>query len=84
MIEVTASRLAEDLKEMLGGATPYLVGFENHGGRTKLGKTEALGRVVYGLGNNGEDSTEGHFIRMRSQLIPMVLCYRKIPLWLTG
>ena len=61
VIEVTASRLAQDLKEMLGGATPYLVGFENHGGRTKLGKTEALGRVVYGLGNNGEDSTEGAF-----------------------
>ncbi|MFN7525433.1 MAG: cobalamin biosynthesis protein CobQ, partial [Aphanizomenon sp.] len=40
---------------------PYLVGFENHGGRTKLGKVEALGRVVYGLGNNGEDGTEGAF-----------------------
>jgi CobQ-like glutamine amidotransferase family enzyme len=61
VIEVTASKLAKDLKEMLGGATPYLVGFENHGGRTKLGKTEALGKVVYGLGNNGEDGTEGAF-----------------------
>ncbi|MBF2006123.1 MAG: type 1 glutamine amidotransferase [Chlorogloeopsis fritschii C42_A2020_084] len=61
VVEVTASRLAQDLKEMLGGATPYLIGFENHGGRTKLGKVEALGRVVYGLGNNGEDGTEGVF-----------------------
>ncbi|MEL6457574.1 MAG: type 1 glutamine amidotransferase [Cyanobacteria bacterium J06621_15] len=61
VIEVTASKLAKDLKEMLGGAKPYLVGFENHGGRTKLGKTEALGKVVYGLGNNGEDGTEGAF-----------------------
>ncbi|MEO1560191.1 MAG: type 1 glutamine amidotransferase [Cyanobacteria bacterium J06632_19] len=61
VIEVTAAKLAKELKEMLGGATPYLVGFENHGGRTKLGKTEALGKVVYGLGNNGEDGTEGAF-----------------------
>ncbi|WP_445633431.1 Lipid II isoglutaminyl synthase (glutamine-hydrolyzing) subunit GatD [Nostoc sp. DSM 114161] len=60
VIEVTASRLAQDLAEMTG-STPYLVGFENHGGRTKLGKVEALGRVVYGLGNNGEDGTEGAF-----------------------
>lgn len=61
VIEVTASKLAKDLKEMLAGATPYLVGFENHGGRTKLGEVEALGKVVYGLGNNGEDGTEGAF-----------------------
>ncbi|WP_193193713.1 type 1 glutamine amidotransferase [Nostoc sp. MG11] len=60
VIEVTATRLAQDLEEMMG-STPYLVGFENHGGRTKLGKVEALGRVVYGLGNNGEDGTEGAF-----------------------
>lgn len=61
VIEVTASKLATDLREMLNGATPYLVGFENHGGRTKLGETEALGKVVFGLGNNGEDGTEGAF-----------------------
>jgi lipid II isoglutaminyl synthase (glutamine-hydrolysing) len=60
VIEVTATKLASDLKEMTG-MTPYLVGFENHGGRTKLGKVEALGKVVYGLGNNGEDGTEGAF-----------------------
>ncbi|AHY45534.1 putative glutamine amidotransferase [Rubrobacter radiotolerans] len=36
-----------------------LVGFENHGGRTRLGTAEPLGRVVSGFGNNGEDGTEG-------------------------
>jgi CobQ-like glutamine amidotransferase family enzyme len=42
----------------LGGAT--LVGFENHGGRTRLGpRASALGEVVVGFGNNGEDRTEG-------------------------
>ena len=60
VIEVTAKRLAKEL-EMITGTTPYLIGFENHGGRTQLGQVEALGRVVYGLGNNGEDSTEGAF-----------------------
>lgn len=60
VIEVTASRLARELQAMTG-IKPYLVGFENHGGRTKLGMVEPLGRVVYGLGNNGEDGTEGAF-----------------------
>jgi len=42
----------------LDGAT--LVGFENHGGRTRLGpRASALGQVVAGFGNNGEDRTEG-------------------------
>lgn len=37
-----------------------LVGFENHGGRTYLGKNlEPLGAVIKGFGNNGEDKTEG-------------------------
>lgn len=37
-----------------------LVGFENHGGRTYLGKgAEPLGSVMVGYGNNGEDETEG-------------------------
>ena len=62
VVEVTASRLGRELAEMTG-TKPYLVGFENHGGRTRLGQVEALGRVVYGLGNNGEDGTEGAFYR---------------------
>lgn len=37
-----------------------LVGFENHSGRTFLGKdTKPLGTVVTGNGNNGEDGMEG-------------------------
>jgi CobQ-like glutamine amidotransferase family enzyme len=37
-----------------------LAGFENHGGRTYLEPgAEALGRVVAGFGNNGEDGLEG-------------------------
>ncbi|MBI2034966.1 MAG: hypothetical protein HYT11_04505, partial [Candidatus Levybacteria bacterium] len=37
-----------------------IVGFENHGGRTYLGKAvKPLGKVVAGFGNNGEDKTEG-------------------------
>jgi len=37
-----------------------LVGFENHGGRTYLGKdVNPLGKVLRGFGNNGEDKTEG-------------------------
>jgi hypothetical protein len=37
-----------------------LVGFENHGGRTRLGPgARPLGRVASGFGNNGEDHTEG-------------------------
>jgi CobQ-like glutamine amidotransferase family enzyme len=38
----------------------YLVGFENHGGRTYPGKgVKPIGKVVAGFGNNGEDETEG-------------------------
>lgn len=37
-----------------------IIGFENHGGRTYLGKNiEPFGRVVKGFGNNGIDDTEG-------------------------
>lgn len=60
VIEITATRLARELEAMIG-TKPYVIGFENHGGRTKLGQVEPLGRVVYGLGNNGEDGTEGAF-----------------------
>jgi CobQ-like glutamine amidotransferase family enzyme len=44
----------------LGLRPPTLVGFENHSGRTYLGKgLTPLGRVLSGAGNNGEDRTEG-------------------------
>ncbi len=60
VIEITAKRLAAEL-QVIAGSPVYVIGFENHGGRTKLGQVEALGRVVQGLGNNGEDGTEGAF-----------------------
>ena len=39
--------------------TRVLAGFENHGGRTRLGSARPLGRVLLGYGNNGEDGGEG-------------------------
>lgn len=46
---------------MIGGT---LVGFENHGGRTRLGPgAQPLGDVVAGSGNNGEDRSEGAVFR---------------------
>ncbi len=45
----------------LEGLSPdTLVGFENHSGRTFLGKgVQPLGKVLMGKGNNGSDKTEG-------------------------
>lgn len=41
-------------------AHKIIVGFENHGGRTYLGKNvEPLAKVIKGNGNNGEDGYEG-------------------------
>ncbi|MFR5875716.1 MAG: type 1 glutamine amidotransferase [Eubacterium sp.] len=37
-----------------------VVGFENHSGKTYLGKSLCpLGKIITGFGNNGEDKTEG-------------------------
>jgi hypothetical protein len=44
----------------LGAGPRVIAGFENHGGRTYLGpRTQALGRVLKGHGNNGRDKHEG-------------------------
>ena len=44
----------------LWGRSFELVGFENHGGRTRLGREcQPLARVGRGRGNNGRDRTEG-------------------------
>jgi CobQ-like glutamine amidotransferase family enzyme len=41
-----------------------IVGFENHGGRTRLGAgVRPLARVRHGYGNNGEDGQEGAVYR---------------------
>ena len=46
------------LREENGGG--IVVGFENHGGRTRLGTgLSPLGTVLKGYGNNGQDGTEG-------------------------
>jgi CobQ-like glutamine amidotransferase family enzyme len=46
--------------ELEPGRPQVLAGFENHGGRTRLGPaTQPLGRVLNGHGNNGEDGYEG-------------------------
>ena len=43
-----------------GAGGSVAVGFENHSGKTWLGKgVEPLGMVLAGFGNNGEDGTEG-------------------------
>src|SRR5438270_9365083 len=46
--------------ELDPGVRRVLAGFENHGGRTRLGPgASPLGRVLKGYGNNGEDGHEG-------------------------
>ncbi len=60
-LETTASGtrcVGEVIARMPDGT--LLTGFENHGGRTRLGSgAEPLATVVRGNGNNGEDRTEG-------------------------
>ena len=46
------------------GGPQTIVGFENHGGRTRLGPgVRPLARVRRGHGNNGDDGTEGAVYR---------------------
>ena len=46
------------------GKDPWIVGFENHSGRTFLGAgVQPLATVVRGCGNNGDDGTEGAVYR---------------------
>ena len=57
----------QNSKRLIGNMVAYseklnyiMVGFENHGGLTYLGKNiEPFGRVTKGFGNNGVDKTEG-------------------------
>ena len=60
VFEITAEPLVKELTA-LGGETPIVVGFENHGGRTYLQSVSPLGKVQKGYGNNGEDGYEGAF-----------------------
>jgi lipid II isoglutaminyl synthase (glutamine-hydrolysing) len=43
----------------LGHGVQVLAGFENHGGRTRLGAAHPLGRVLKGYGNDGRSGFEG-------------------------
>ncbi|MFC1625010.1 type 1 glutamine amidotransferase [Patescibacteria group bacterium] len=49
------------IEDPLLAETPYtIVGFENHGGRTFLGKgVKPFAKIIKGHGNNSEDGTEG-------------------------
>ena len=52
--------VAIERPERLGDPQLQIVGFENHSGRTYLGRdTPPLGKVLHGHGNNGEDGFEG-------------------------
>jgi lipid II isoglutaminyl synthase (glutamine-hydrolysing) len=52
-------RLIGNILTTVEGGQP-MIGFENHSGKTFLGKSQrSLGRVEKGFGNNGEDGTEG-------------------------
>jgi len=53
--------VAIELEDLPGvGSEWVLAGFENHGGRTRLGAGQAaLGRVLSGEGNDGRSGTEG-------------------------
>ncbi|HEX9342261.1 MAG TPA: glutamine amidotransferase [Actinomycetota bacterium] len=60
-LETTASgtRCVGEMVARMADGT-LLTGFENHGGRTRLGAgLQPLGTVLRGHGNNGEDHTEG-------------------------
>src|SRR4051812_23002425 len=47
------------IEAALDGARHVLAGFENHGGRTRLGTATPLGRVLKGYGNDGHSGYEG-------------------------
>lgn len=61
--EIAACALQHDLLCYLE-RVPLVLGFENHQGRTYLGKNgEPLGRVKRGYGNNAQDGLEGVFYK---------------------
>lgn len=58
--------IQKEIRTIYEPATRYqqpvteLIGFENHSGKTYLGKkTKSLGQTIIGSGNNSEDKTEG-------------------------
>lgn len=65
LIDFYTESPSENSKRLIGNIviklpSSSLVGFENHGGRTYLGKAiKPLGDVLIGFGNNGKDGKEG-------------------------
>lgn len=62
LVDMTTTEGESKLTGNISVNTPFgvLVGFENHPGKTYLGKIATpLGTVLSGNGNNGEDKTEG-------------------------
>jgi lipid II isoglutaminyl synthase (glutamine-hydrolysing) len=56
----TPRAVGELLTETVGMDLPTMTGYENHGGRSRLGPDlKPLGRVVAGIGNGTGDQTEG-------------------------
>ena len=52
--------VGELLCDAVGADLPTLTGYENHGGRTRLGPdANPLGRVVQGIGNGAGDKSDG-------------------------
>lgn len=59
MIQNLLVEIDPKLQKEISSSTD-LIGFENHSGKTYLGKDlKPLGKVIQGAGNNGEDGTEG-------------------------
>ncbi len=53
-------KAAHNSKFIIHNSDEVFVGFENHGGRTRLGPgVHPLGKVLKGYGSNAEDGTEG-------------------------
>lgn len=54
-----APRLIGNIVMDCDGISQPIVGFENHGGRTRIGNHTPLGKVKKGFGNDGESGFEG-------------------------
>lgn len=71
IFDLTTQHPGDQAKRLIGNVVATLinplelkgqtiVGFENHGGRTRLGpKMKPLAKIISGFGNNGEDGYEG-------------------------
>ena len=54
------AEISGDMRDAIGDIRKTIVGFENHGGRTILGRgVKPFAHVLVGNGNNGRDKTEG-------------------------